>query len=381
MAERERPRAKDTLRNDTFSCYIPGLFEKDEAVLSKERDPLYFEFEKAFPLARLDRVAQLGFLAPVVFPDRGIYVVPQFSRGSHTRQVARATELILRNNNAPDEMIKNGIVAGLLHDIATPAGGDAIKALDPVNLNEETQWQKVLDANSKAFLEKHEIDEQLMSDTIRNKGLLGQVLDVADRMAYTYTDSFFLGNRLDGAALLHKDVQVDFVSENIYFSDPDKLLLVLQARAKNHVGIYLHPENRATDVKMRKLLSPYYSPEGDKTFSPDLLRSMTDQDLFEIMGMQYGVSPQEIWTLVTADTEYSEHKSKEEVDTFQKDHPFPETVVFDIEPKRKFNPGISYKVKDPNSGEIMSLAQYNPEESEKLQDLARRSEGYYVYHA
>ena len=41
-----------------------------------------------------------------------------------------------------------------MHDIATPALGDAAKSIDPDNLDEEKFWHEVLDEKGKEFLRK-----------------------------------------------------------------------------------------------------------------------------------------------------------------------------------------------------------------------------------
>lgn len=104
---------------------------------------IYDEAEKKIKaLRRLGNIRALSFLSFIgpQAPRDNFYIEHHHTRFDHSLVVALTTEQILRQNGVPLDQINIGIVAGLLHDIATPALGDAAKQLDPERLNEESSW-------------------------------------------------------------------------------------------------------------------------------------------------------------------------------------------------------------------------------------------------
>ena len=136
-----------------------------------------------FPVERLQKIRHMSFL--IFFGESG-QILPgedMRSRWFHSFEVPIILEAILRRNDMTQDKIDMAIIAGLLHDIATPALGDASRKVFPEELDEETNWQELLGVEGRKFLSEYNMDVDSLERIIKNKGLLGQALDVADRVS------------------------------------------------------------------------------------------------------------------------------------------------------------------------------------------------------
>lgn len=98
-------------------------------------------YERTFdnlPLIRLLGVKALSLLSYEKFnPEQAIFSPFEHNRYEHSFMVGLIVGEILKSNGFSRKDINTGIVAGLIHDIATPAFGDVSKKIDPKALNEE----------------------------------------------------------------------------------------------------------------------------------------------------------------------------------------------------------------------------------------------------
>lgn len=273
---------------------------------------ILFQAFMHLPIPRLGRVKQLSYLA-YVGPQPETQLLHEFhhTREEHSLIVAKIGEAILRNNGAPEELVDKASVMFLAHDMATPALGDAIKNLDKPNLDEEDNWEKVMDNRAWAFFDQVGITRDEMDDTIHNRGLLGRVLDIADRISYVMLDANQLVNDLildtqkedvhsEGyrgnlervlredprVGDIYKDIVVDFDSDDIYFKDPQRLGRFLEIRALLTKNLYMHPVSQARDQLVRNYLKPYYTADesaGSNMMTPNRLRRMGDNELIDFI--------------------------------------------------------------------------------------------------
>jgi HD superfamily phosphohydrolase len=280
-----------------------------------EGDP-WLGFEGSVPLGRLDGIKQLSFLSYVgPDPDKVTSVPYEHTRGLHTQQVALISREIVRRNGGDLSAQHMIMVGGGLHDIATPAHGDATKLVDPNNLKEEDHWEEMIGKRGKEYLTRYGISAQQIDDIIHNRGVLGQVLDIADRIAYVMQDSYvILGEPLGSNSFevdpytsvlrgimlkdldmgnIYKDVQIDWKKEQVVFGDLKRLEKFLYLRAHLHQQHYLYPRNQGRDMVVANLIKPFYSPTEDPK-DPDLLtpaklRQMGDLSLMDYLAHKYGV--------------------------------------------------------------------------------------------
>lgn len=330
---------------------------------------IYLEAFAAFPLGRLSGVKQLSFLSYTGPNPENVYNIPtNHDRLDHSIVVALMTEQILKRNGFSHEEIVLGIIAALLHDIATPAHGDATQAIDPKNLDEENNWKKMLDKKGREYLKGNGITVKQIDDIIHNKGIIGKVLDIADRITYTMKDCHGLIGQSDSSDIdphpyllrpryilshnpkignIYQEVGADKKTGEVFFTNPENLSTFLMLRAILFKDCYMHPSNQARDMFVANLIKELYSSE-DKTavLTPDKLRKMRDDNLVKIVEEHYGYSPYRMYTrLVNWHPQYYEFSSLEEAEKKSEDMSHQEGIhVIGVKECKGFNSGKKYKV-------------------------------------
>lgn len=374
----------------------PLMFEEDYGWFSRERpqDRMYLESYRALPIPRLGRIKQLGFLSPVSDPMVE-FIGYRHRREGHSIMVARNFELILRQNGYPDWIINTGIFAGLVHDIATPAGGDAIKRIDPEALDEETHWKEYLTPQVLEFAHKYDVDLDLVDKMINGQGLLGEVLSTVDRISYTYVDTaeiYGIQTALRLPKNPYRDVKIDPDKDRFYFLDPNKFYDIFLARAFNHLQIYMDPTNQGRDKIIEMLIKPLYARDATRPLTPQILRSINDTELIEEYIMKYYRLPE--GTVGIADLVHNQlNNLVPEVEVFDPlDIKEFENLVGQIkgdsnkffigeERSNGFDPGSSYLVQDYHSnGEPISFTEFDPEKAHVLNSLSEACKAFYVYY-
>lgn len=379
-----------------FYANFPGLLDTppEKIWFDIKEETIYFDAEDAFPLTRLKMVGALGFLTRSAdITERNYHNSTGFehSRHQHTLSVAIALEHILRNSNRSPSEINHGIAAALLHDIATPAGGDAIKAIDPENLDEEKHWRTVLDEEAYGFFEKYKVNPNLLDKIIQNEGTLGIALDIADRIAYTLLDTKEAHGRpaIDEVSFLYKDVKIDEETDQVYFVDPSRLGKFLRIRATNFMRLYHNPVNRGGDYMIGKIVEPLYSTDESKwpnRLTPNVLRAMTDKNLLKFIDREYGalflresILVRRALTNLYPEVCYCD--SQEQLgDWIWWIGENPNLVLVGTEQGHGFNPGVSYLVQDPLSNAIIPYSEYDPIDAGTLETLTDMSKSFLLYY-
>src|SRR3989344_2019714 len=304
MQEREGyqpllPDFEETLEQDAFYEFLP-FSDLNRWV----QNGIYTDAFDVFPLRRLGEVKALSLLSYVgPKPEDHYFVEYSHTRLDHSLVVALTTEKILRRNGFPQEEVNLGIIAGLLHDIATPAHGDPTKKIDPKNLDEEVFWSEVLDTKGHEFILKHGGDKDSINKIINNEGILGQVLDIADRITYTMKDLYatvgpetsglnidpyllqprYILSRFPKIGDIYKDVGIDKKNQEVFFNDPKNLEAFLLLRAHMHKALYLNPTSQGRDLFFTKLLEPLYTNDNSALLNPSVLRRMSDHQLMRLL--------------------------------------------------------------------------------------------------
>lgn len=267
------------------------------------------EIYHAFPLMRLNGVKCLSFLS-YTGPNNQEVISQGYphTRLDHSLTVGLIAGEIARRNPfvLPAESVVKVEIAGLLHDIATPAYGDPTKLLDPEALHEEDNWQDILSEKGRKFLEKHGTNPEEVSQLIKNQGPLGQILDIADRITYVMKDLYYVAGiptesldinpyLLDMRYLLshnpnvgdiYKTVVVEPKTEKVVFTNPEMLYVFLHLRALLWEGLYMHPNSQGRDLLVSNMIRPLYE-RGDLDGSK--LRRMTDDDLEDMLHAEYSI--------------------------------------------------------------------------------------------
>ena len=354
-------------------------------------------------LGNIKALSFLSFIGPKHNPNT-YYLGYSHTRFDHSLVVALTTEQILRQNGASLDQINIGIVAGLFHDIAIPALGDATKQLDPKNLDEENFWWETLDKEGRSFVKRF-TDKETLGKIIKNQGLLGEVLDVADRITYTMKDLYnVIGpikpEELESNPLLasisdilssypkigniYKEVGADSRTGKVFFNDPNMLYAFLLLRANIHKEFYLHPINQGRDLFITKLLEPFYSKEDTSKLTPSLLRQMNDTHLLRIIASKYfpDVHPEGAFrNLINWVPLYERFDTEEKAKSKEKElRQNGNIVVVGIKECKSFDSGISYNVVGKNR-RIMPFSEFDPQKAKKLQELGESTKGFFVVFA
>lgn len=309
------------------------------------------------------------------------------NRLNHSLVVARTMEAIMRNNDFSEDEVNLGIVSALLHDIATPGAGDATKSLDPEVLHEEDYWWENLDEEAWKFIESTGADFTMIDNIIHNRGVLGKILDIADRIGYVMLDLKQIGEDpiLPDLGNIYKDVVYDRERNEVYFNDSERLKVFLGIRAKLFRDVYINPYSQSTDYIFARLLNPYYSRDENEEgrLLPEQLRVMSDEDLKKFLSAKYGAEP---WFMFHEKTGWLPHyircsTEEEAIIKAEEIKQDPENKLIGIKRGYGFNSATDFRVKDPVDGSIISFKQYAPLFAKALDQAAEKTKGHFVVYA
>jgi HD superfamily phosphohydrolase len=249
---------------------------------------VFYEIYNTPAIWRLGGVSQLGYLIPP--PDEGfenktIYYLPNYfphTRWGHSMLVAALVEIVLARNGFTKEERAPVLLAFASHDIATPAGGDSVMRIDKKELDEENNFNYVLerDGLDRRWKEKFGFDLAAAQEWIKGKGVMGSLLNVIDRIAYVALDCYYFGHgaksktrRMVSRLPLIMDVWQDIVftadKKRFYFRDTRRLYDFLKLRMLEHTELLLNPRSRALDHTLFKALKGLY--ENREISKEDLL--------------------------------------------------------------------------------------------------------------
>lgn len=318
------------------------------------------------------------------------------NRISHSLVVPFVAEEIGKRNRLPLQEITNLTLAGAFHDVGTPAFGDILKQLDPKNLDEEDFWWESLGKYGQAFVTQFTTQETLDS-IIKNKGVLGEILDIADRITYTMKDLYsvqwtpgsnpklpeineVLSKHRD-IGNIYKDVRVDRKSGKVFFKNPDRLYAFLKIRALLHKYLYLHPVNQGRELLLAKAVDPLYDPINGP-ITPSLLRKMGDEDLILVLKDTYpeAFSLDSGFDIVNWFPKFEKFGTEEDARLREQELKKQKRVpVIGIKKIRGFDPGISYNVS--SNGQIVAFSEARPEEARELQEMGESTKGIFLIYS
>lgn len=382
------------------------------------RDSDIFKAFEALPIWRLHRIKQLSFLT-YVGPDPSIQILTPFdhTRFQHTLFVAQMTEKILRRNDASEHDLKLGINSAMAHDQATPGLGDATKKIDPQGLNEEDYWFEVMEDKGWDHLKANGIAKEEMDDAIHNRGLVGKVLDIADRISYVMLDldqiirgenidSIILNARESGyraeiAEVLQKDtnigsifedVAINWETQQVYFRNPDRLRKFLEIRALLNKYLYMHPVSQARDMMVVHALKPHYSTDESEIskLTPAKLRKMSDDEVISFITQNHPDTAENISQEFGKRVDiyqafvrwYPQHYQKFETkaDLDKKRSELEKTGFFinGVIDSKRFNTATDYLVLDDN-GIIKPFKEYDPDCAGRIERIADSIQGHILY--
>lgn len=353
---------------------------------------------------RLSQIRALSFLSYVgPEPDKHYFIGYSHDRLDHSLVVGLTAGEIGRRNNLLQQQTNALEIGGGLHDIATPALGDATKSIDPDNLDEEKFWQELLNENGERFLEEVGLKKETIDDIIKNRGVLGQVLDMADRITYIMKDLHEVIGAVESKINIHpylielryplshhpdigniyKDVVVDRKRELVFFADPRRLGVFLLLRALMHKHLYLDPTSQGRDFFVANLIKPLYSMDGSQPLSPAILRQMVDRELLNFLAKRYHFPRlQGEWLyrqLTNWYPRYERCETQEEANEKAK-YLGQEFLVMGIKECKGFDTGLSYLTLDDNQ-KVVLFEEADPVMAHQIQGIENDTRAVYVFYA
>lgn len=144
----------------------------------------------------LDRLRTIRQVSYIHLPIRRLapemeFASPVFlhSRFTHSFDVMAIARRIGEQIGLSDREQTTLTVAALTHDVFTIAGGDAVKDIHPAEFDEEAAYPRLfLRSEWSSFERTFGLDRDELVRIVHNKGLLGQLLDWADKIAYVARD-------------------------------------------------------------------------------------------------------------------------------------------------------------------------------------------------
>ncbi|MBP6883933.1 MAG: hypothetical protein KBC06_01730 [Candidatus Pacebacteria bacterium] len=301
------------------------------------------DMEETFRLYRLRRIKQLSLLHGV----STIGGTPEFlegfqhTRNTHSFDVMAVSVLLAQNVGLSKEDAKILQIAAFSHDYRTPAGGDTTKSVDGEAFDEDKHYNEIFSTEGWVkFKEKYKISkeqEDRLYQTILGQGILGQLLDLSDKIAYVSQDlnvylnlsvrmegpngessdsfkrikNFFNTNPLAGSIW---DV-VKVVDGRVVVSDSERLTDFLKMRAILWKYLYENFQGGFSKSIFAKRLIEYLYKRGDLT-KEELLKT-GDLDLYQKLAEFSGSKtfPDLIWHLKTFTKSFS---TEEEAKNFAK---------------------------------------------------------------
>ncbi|HYM65460.1 MAG TPA: hypothetical protein VES68_03180 [Candidatus Sulfotelmatobacter sp.] len=381
-------------------------------------DELAYKASDAFSVWRLGKIKQLSFLAYIgPTPETQYLIGFTHTRLEHTDQVVKIGQAILKRNNASEKDITLSTVSSVLHDKETPALGDAIKKIDQANLNEEDFWSENLGEKEEDFIKSQGLTMEQIDDVIHNRGIIGQVLDVSDRISYVMLDlsqlmsadhldttiatAGELGYREEIAQVLrqdtnvgsiYRDVVIDWENNDFYFRNPERLSRFLEIRALLNKYLYLHPISQARDMLVVQFVKPYYSTDesDDTKLTPKRLRKMTDEQAVDFLAENHPELEESVYKSLgrrismdlTFEHWYPEHwemfKSAKELEAKKNQVLEDGFFVRGSVESKGFNPLIHYKVLT-DDGQVVTFKEYDPNCAARIERIADDSRGHILF--
>jgi len=299
--------------------------------IDEDEKGLFYEFGHSPPLLRLGGISQLGYLVPPRPKEWNkeasiSYLRPTFhhTRWIHSLLVAILTEVILaRNGFSQKERMPLVLTAGC-HDIATPAGGDSIKRVDPKNLDEEENFGWVLEHYDliKRWSKRFGFDLGTAESWVRGEGVFGQLLDVIDKISYTALDCYHVGFERPCqirdfclkhplAMVIWQDIRFTPDRTEFFFAQPECLFRFLLLRAYEFQEFLFNPYSRALDLFLKRLTQPLYQTG---IITKKQLLTQNDNWLEQVLSQYY---PEEIkWIIEPEELSWEKFKTEEDQGEF-----------------------------------------------------------------
>ena len=156
----------------------------------------YNNLDSVFRLYRLNSIKQFGYKGDplTISKESRTKRHEHHTRYRHVYSVLALANLLGTNAGIPAKDLEILQIAAVTHDYRTPAGGDTTKIfVDPEFFDEDAHYNEIFETEGwKEFAKKYKItpeQQEKLYRTILGEGILGKLLDLADKITYVASDA------------------------------------------------------------------------------------------------------------------------------------------------------------------------------------------------
>ena len=303
------------LSNNDYVYFNPISYAGINGYFIDWHDELFLSIEETFRLGRLAGIRQLSLIrgAGVLEGESEFLTGFSHTRYNHSYNVLAIAVLLARNLGLSEENGRLLRLAALTHDYRTPAGGDTTKQADPEFFDEDKHYNEIFKKKEwRDFAEKYGIsskEEEQLHQIILGQGILGQLLDIADKIAYVAHDlGHYLFKVVKWATIegkgssgfeeikrLFEDTpsagdfwgSIEIIDGKAVVGDAESLRHFLEMRARLWKYLYENFEGGFSIALLAKNIIRHLLNSG--RLSRDFLLDETDSKLFEILAEFLGI--------------------------------------------------------------------------------------------
>lgn len=391
LVPRNRPLIATDGFHDPATPRLPFFFSSYDLWIDQDEQPLWQALHHP-ALFRMQGISELGALIPDFFDQaQYLYFIGMpftHNRWSHLMLAAAMADVLLARSGWDIQRRAAPVLTVATHDLALPAGGDTVKRVDPPVLDEEAAYAETLAQWGLAdgWRVRFNFDVTQASAWVRNEGMIGQLLDIVDKLSYVTYDCYYAGYATDGAirrwCVRHplvmnvwQDCGLSSDGTTWGFADAERLYHFLVLRALEHDELLLNPASRFLDTHLSTFVRPLYQ-RGVITAA--MLRQWTDQELIWFLEKKYPTADVSLNSIEPAHFTWrrfaSAHQRRGFID--QCGHPIDHT-----EDRTGFNSCIDWPVfTDRARSRWRPLHDcISQPRTDYLLHLSRRTAGYYAY--
>jgi hypothetical protein len=214
-------------------------------------------------------------------------------------------KVIAYNNDFPERRTNELSVASLSHDAGTPAGGDSVKLVDFEALDEDKNYPSIIKDIDWADMKPYGVRKSEVVKAVQGKGVLGEILDIADKLAYIARDlekcwhHLAVGLEEDQlglrtlTGLVERHPYVSGIWDSVIvreghacFTNLPRLVAFLKVRVLMFRELYYHPVSRFGEYLISRILVKTLYDRGALT--KDELLQMSDHGLVGRLNDEFG---------------------------------------------------------------------------------------------
>lgn len=364
-------------------------------------DGLIHDAVRTFRLFRLNGIRQLAFLhAPVPCAEDEYRIEEMFphTRYVHSLDVAATATLIVANNPQLTPHLHNARFAGITHDALTPAGGDSTKLVDLDVFDEDKHYPLLFEHPEWPELrDKYFLSESILREAVLGNGIVGRVLDTADKIAYigrdarNYLSQYYSSGdpsyqkAFSAISSLVKDnpyicsiwdsVQVE--DNQLVMGDCDRLGKFLLLRAYMFRELYYNPNARLLEYVMATALIKYMYVHKLVTREELLIHDdqWLERKMDEVVGISYWLTTfRSIHDHLSYESFGTIDEARCRVSEFDSD----ESTLSIIDDFRCLTKTGADKFLVKKDGRIMTFAEACPEQTHELEAMLKKKDEFRV---